>query len=69
LHGLIISGGYGVVHAEEPIHNYNAHLGSKTKAVWSRRLPVVLRYVQRNRIKDGIVLRRNSTRRISYIDR
>jgi cytoplasmic iron level regulating protein YaaA (DUF328/UPF0246 family) len=46
---LIISGGYGVVRAEEPIHNYNAHLGTQTKAVWSRRLPVVLRdYVQRN---------------------
>jgi cytoplasmic iron level regulating protein YaaA (DUF328/UPF0246 family) len=32
---LIISGSYGVVHPEEPIHNYKAHLGTQTKSVWS----------------------------------
>ena len=32
LHCLIISGGYGVVRPEEPIHNYNAHLGTQTKS-------------------------------------
>ena len=57
LHCLIISGGYGVVRAEEPIRNYNAHLGTQTKDVWSRRLPTVLcDYVQRNQIHESIVL-------------
>ena len=46
LHCLIVSGGYGVVRAEEPIHDYQAHL-SKTRGVWARRLPAILRdYVE-----------------------
>jgi hypothetical protein len=57
LHCLIISGGYGVVRPEEPIHKYNAHLGSQTKGVWSRRLPVILHdYIERNQINESIVL-------------
>jgi cytoplasmic iron level regulating protein YaaA (DUF328/UPF0246 family) len=57
LHCSIVSGGYGVVRPEEPIHNYNAHLGTQTKGVWSRRLPVILRdYVERNQIDESIVL-------------
>jgi hypothetical protein len=56
LHCLIISGGYGVVRPEEPIHSYNAHLGTQTKSVWSRRLPVILHdYVERNQINESIV--------------
>jgi hypothetical protein len=53
---LITSGGFGVVHPEEPIHNYNAHLGTQTKSVWSRRLPVILYdYIERNQINESIV--------------
>ena len=48
LHCLIISGGYGLLRPEEPIHRYQAHL-SATKTVWRRRLPAILRdYVARN---------------------
>ncbi len=51
LHCLIISGGYGLLRPEEPIHNYKAHL-SKTISVWQNRLPVVLKeYVSRNGIR------------------
>ena len=54
LHCLIVSGGYGVVRAEEPIRNYQAHL-SRTRGVWSHRLPAILRdYVQRNGITQTI---------------
>jgi hypothetical protein len=56
LHCLIVSGGYGVVRAEEPIHKYQAHL-SKTRGVWSRRLPAILRdYVDRNNITRTITV-------------
>jgi len=56
LHCLIVSGGYGVVRAEEPIHKYQAHL-SHTRGVWSRRLPAILRdYVERNGITRTITV-------------
>lgn len=49
-HCLILSGGYGLVRPEEPIHNYGAHM-SATASVWRRRLPLILDdYVRRNRI-------------------
>ena len=57
LHCLIVSGGYGVVRAEEPIHSYNAHLGTQTRSIWSSRLPQILRsYVERQGIKTSYVL-------------
>lgn len=56
LHCLIISGGYGVVRAEEPIHRYNARIG-QTKSVWKGRLPTILRdYVGRQQIRRSFVL-------------
>lgn len=49
-HCLIISGGYGVLRAEEPIHNYNAHL-PRTIDVWRPNIPTILRdYVSRQGI-------------------
>jgi len=57
LHCLIISGGYGVVRAEERIHKYNAHLGTQTRSVWARRLPEILKnYVQLQGITHSMVL-------------
>jgi hypothetical protein len=57
LHCLIISGGYGVVRAEEPIHKYQAHLGTQTRSVWARRLPEILQsYVQLQGITHTLVL-------------
>jgi hypothetical protein len=51
LHCLIISGGYGLLRPEEPIHRYQAHL-SITFSIWKERLPTILRdYVTRNRIR------------------
>lgn len=51
LHCLVISGGYGVVRVEEPIHAYEAHL-QRTMPVWRARVPVVLRdYVARHGIR------------------
>jgi hypothetical protein len=51
LHCLIISGGYGLLLPEEEIHNYEAPM-FRTKRVWARRVPVVLRdYVRRNGIQ------------------
>jgi hypothetical protein len=50
LHVLIVSGGYGLIRAEEPIQDYEAPM-TKTLTVWRRRIPVVLRdYVERNAI-------------------
>jgi len=49
-HCLILSGGYGLVRPEEPIHDYGAHM-SVTAPVWRRRLPFILDdYIRRNRI-------------------
>lgn len=57
LHCLIISGGYGVVRAEEPIHRYEAHLPTQTRSVWARRLPRILRdYVESNGIARTITV-------------
>jgi hypothetical protein len=57
LHCVIVSGGYGVVRAEEPIHNYNAHLGTQTRTVWLHRLPNILNnYVDRQGLESSIVL-------------
>ena len=54
LHCLIVSGGYGVLRAEEPIHRYKAHL-SRTRTVWSHRIPAILRdYVERHGISRTI---------------
>ena len=50
LHVLILSGGYGLLRAEEPIHDYNAQM-RKTLPAWRSRIPVILRdYVTRNGI-------------------
>jgi hypothetical protein len=50
LHVLIVSGGYGLLRAEEPIHDYHAQMG-KTLPVWRSRIPTILRdYVRRNGI-------------------
>jgi hypothetical protein len=50
LHVLIVSGGYGVVHAEEPIHAYEAQMG-RTRSIWRERVPIILRdYVSANAI-------------------
>jgi hypothetical protein len=57
VHVVIVSGGYGVVRAEERIHRYNAHLGTQTRHVWSSRLPLILRdYVARQGITHSVVL-------------
>lgn len=57
LHCLIISGGYGVVRAEEPIHRYNAHLGTQIRSIWQRTLPTILRdYVRRQHMGRSFVL-------------
>jgi hypothetical protein len=50
LHVMILSGAYGLLRAEEPIHDYNAHI-STTLSVWRSRIPIILRdYVTRNGI-------------------
>jgi hypothetical protein len=54
LHCLIVSGGYGLLRAEEPIHWYEAQI-QKTKSVWKYRIPLVLaNYVERNEIERAI---------------
>jgi hypothetical protein len=51
LHVVIVSGGYGLVRAEEPIQDYEAPM-TKTLTIWRRRIPVILReYVERNGIR------------------
>ena len=56
LHCLIISGGYGVLRPEEPIHSYAAHLPSQTRSVWERRLRAILPdYVARTGIRRVFV--------------
>jgi hypothetical protein len=55
VHVLIISGGYGLLRAEEPIHSYEAYL-PKTRTVWNSRLPnVIADYIQRNTIRRVFV--------------
>jgi hypothetical protein len=47
-HVVIVSGGYGLIRAEEPIQDYEAPI-TRTLTVWRRRIPGVLRdYVERN---------------------
>ena len=56
LHCLIISGGYGLLRPEEPIHTYKAHLPSQTRGVWAPRLRRLLpRYVAHNQIRRAFV--------------
>jgi len=53
---LIISAGYGVLRAEEPIHRYNAQM-AQTRSVWARRLPAILAdYVRRQHVDRSFVL-------------
>lgn len=55
LHCLIISGGYGLLLPEEPIHRYGAYLPTQTLTVWRERIPMILRdYVQRHEITRTI---------------
>lgn len=55
VHCLIVSGGYGVVRPEEPIHPYEAYM-PKTSRVWGRYLPDILgRYMTENNIKRVFV--------------
>jgi len=57
LHCLIVSGGYGLLRAEEPIHRYGAYLGNQTRDVWTRRVPTILHdYVRRNGIIRSIAV-------------
>lgn len=49
-HCLVISGGYGLIRAEEPIHEYEAEITSNRK-YWMDVIPEVLAdYIQRNQI-------------------
>jgi hypothetical protein len=51
LHVVIVSGGYGLLRAEEPIHDYEAPM-QKTLSVWRSRIQEILRdYVSRNDIR------------------
>lgn len=57
LHCLIVSGGYGLLRAEEPIQRYNAYLGTQTRSIWSRRIPAILHdYVALNKIMRSITV-------------
>jgi|GEM_PF-2549868 len=50
IHCLIISGGYGLIRAEEPIHSYEATI-TDTKKYWGIVIPEVLvDYIRRNQI-------------------
>ena len=50
LHVVIVSGGYGLLRAEEPIQGHEAPI-QRTLTVWRSRVPIILRdYVKRNRI-------------------
>lgn len=52
LHCLIVSGGYGLLRPEEPIHFYGAHMPTQTRSVWEGRLRALLPdYVARNGIR------------------
>ena len=56
LHCLIVSGGYGLLRPEEPIHRYGAHMPTQTRGIWSRRLRVLLPdYVERNGIRRAFI--------------
>lgn len=54
-HCLIVSGGYGLLRPEEPIHTYKAHI-QQTARVWRQRVPRVLAdYVERNGIAEVFI--------------
>ena len=56
LHCLIVSGGYGLVRPEEPVHEYKAHMPSQTRGVWAQRLAHLLpSYVNQNGIRKAFV--------------
>ncbi len=52
VHGLILSGGYGIVRPSERIHSYNRRMNV---SYWTRhRLPdVIFEYIERNRIIEA----------------
>jgi len=55
IHCLVVSGGYGLLRIDEPIHHYNAPMG-RTCAIWKRCLPAIVSdYVQRNGIRRVFV--------------
>lgn len=55
VHCLIMSGGYGIVRPEEPIHPYEANM-PKTSKVWKHCLPDILSsYITRNNINRVFV--------------
>lgn len=55
LHCLIVSGGYGLLLPEEPIHRYGAHMPTQTLTVWRQRIPLILRdYVRQQDITRTI---------------
>lgn len=55
MHCLIVSGGYGLLRPEEPIHSYKAHI-QQTVRVWGPRVPRALAdYVERNRIVEMFI--------------
>jgi len=55
IHCLIISGGYGVLRPEEPIHVYNVQISSAA-SIWRDRISAVLSdYINRNKIKRVFV--------------
>ena len=56
LHCLIVSGGYGLLRPEEPVHKYKAHMPSQTRGVWAQRLSRLLpSYVNQNGIRKAFV--------------
>lgn len=55
MHCLIVSGGYGLLRMEEPIHYYQAHM-QRTASVWEHVLPkVLLDYIGKNKINRTFV--------------
>jgi hypothetical protein len=51
LHCVIVSGGYGLLRPEEPIHDYEAPI-QKTAPVWRRKLPALFGdYIERHAIR------------------
>ena len=48
---LVVSGGYGLLRLDEPIHRYEAQM-ARTRTIWRVRLPTILRdYVTRNDVR------------------
>ena len=56
LHCLIVSGGYGLVRPEEPVHEYKAHMPTQTRGVWAQRLARLLpAYIKQTGIRRAFV--------------